>query len=46
MNKLLQHKFFLLLSEYSQRKVSASELIEAIKELAIHLADFSMNEQD
>ena len=46
MNKLLQQKFFRLLSEYSQRKVSASELIEAIKELATHLADFSFNEQD
>lgn len=32
MNKLLQQKFFRLLSEYSQRKVSASELIEAINE--------------
>ena len=46
MNKLLQQKFFLLLSEYSQRKVSASELIEAINELAAHVADFSINEQD
>ena len=46
MNKLLQQKFFRLLSEYSQRKVSASELIEAINELAAHVADFSMNEQD
>ena len=46
MNKLLQQKFFRLLSEYSQRKVSASELIEAINELAAHVADFSINEQD
>ena len=46
MNKLLQQKFFRLLSEYSQRKVSASELIEAINELATHVADFSINEQD
>ena len=43
MNKLLQQKFFRLLSEYSQRKVSASELIEAINELAAHV---SINEQD
>ena len=46
MNKLLQQKFIRLLSEYSQRKVSASELIEAINELAAHVADFSINEQD
>ena len=46
MNKLLQQKFFRLLSEYSQRKVSASELIEAINELAAYVADFSINEQD
>ena len=45
MNKLLQQKFFRLLSEYSQRKVSASELIEAINELAAYVADFSINEQ-
>lgn len=46
MNKLLQQKFFRLLSEYSQRKVSASELIEAINELAAYVADFSINKQD
>lgn len=46
MNNLLQQKFFRLLSEYSQRKVSASELIEAINELAAYVADFSINEQD
>ena len=46
MNKLLQQKFFRLLSEYSQRKVSASELIEAINELAAYVADFSINEHD
>ena len=46
MNKLLQQKFFRLLSEYSQRKDSASELIEAINEFATYVADFSINEQD
>ena len=46
MNKLLQQKFFRLLSEYSQRKVSASEFTEAIEELATHVANFSINEQD
>ena len=46
MNLILEQRFFRLLSEYSQRKVSASELIEAINELATHVADFSINEQD
>lgn len=46
MNTLTSMGFFRLLSECSQRKVSALELTEAIEELAIHLADFSMNEQD
>lgn len=46
MNILTKMRFFRLLSEYSQREVSVSELTEAIEELAIHLADFSMNEQD
>ena len=46
MKDLLQQSFFRLLSEYSQRKVSATEFTEAIEELAIHLADFSTNEQD
>jgi hypothetical protein len=43
---LLEQRFFRLLSEYSQRKVSVSEFAEAIEELAIHLADFSINEQN
>ena len=46
MESVLQQRFFRLLSEYSQRKVSASELTEAIEELATHVADFSINEQD
>ena len=44
--QLLEQRFFSLLSECSQRKVSASELTEAIEELATHVADFSINEQD
>ena len=44
--QLLQQRFFHLLSENSQRKVSASELAEAIEDLATHVADFSMIEQD
>ena len=46
MESVLQQRFFRLLSEYSQRKVSASEIVEAIEELAKHLADISMSEQD
>lgn len=46
MKGLLQQRFFRLLSEYSQHEVSVSDLTEAIEELAIHLADSSMNEQD
>ena len=46
MKQLLQQRFFRLLSEYSQRKVSASEFAEAIEELATHVVDFSINEQD
>lgn len=46
MIQLSQQSFFRLLSEYSQHKVSASELVEAIEELAIHLANFSTNEQN
>lgn len=39
MNLILEQRFFRLLSEYSQRKVSASEFTEAIEELATHVAD-------
>ena len=46
MKKIFDQRFFRLLSEYSQRKVSASEFTEAIEELATHLANFSFNEQD
>lgn len=46
MKSLLYQRFFRLLSEYSQRKISVSEFIEAIEELANHLADYSINEQD
>ena len=46
MNRISDLSFFRLLSEYSQRKVSVSQFMEAIEELAIHLADFSINEQN
>lgn len=46
MKRLLQQRFFCLLSENSQRKVSADEFTEAIEVLATHVANFSINEQD
>ena len=46
MKNLLEQRFFRLLSECSQRKVSASEFTEAIEELAMHVANFGINEQD
>ena len=46
MKELLQQRFFRLLSEYSQRKISVNEFTEAIEELATHVANFSINEQD
>jgi len=46
MKKLLDQRFFCLLSECSQSKVSAFELEEAIEELAIHVANFCINEQN
>ena len=46
MRKIFDQRFFRLLSECSQRKVSASEFAEAIEELATHVANFSINEQD
>lgn len=46
MNNLTNMSFFQLLSEYSQREVSATEFTEANEELATHVADFSINEQD
>ena len=46
MKLLIQQRFFRLLSEYSQREVSATELVGAIEELTVHLADYSTNEQD
>lgn len=46
MKSLLHQRFFRILSESSQHEISVSELTEAIEELAIHLADYSINEQD
>lgn len=44
--RFITTEFFRLLSENSQRKVSADEFTEAINELATHVANFSINEQD
>lgn len=46
MKELQQQRFFRLLSEYSQRKISVSELTDAIEELATWVANFSINKQD
>ena len=46
MKYLLEQRFFQLLTECSQRKVSTSEFTEAIEELATHVANFSINELD
>ena len=43
MKDILQERFFQLLLECSQRKVSVTEFTEAIEELATHLADFSLH---
>lgn len=46
MNNILKLRFFRLLSEYSQQQAPVLDFTEAIEELAKHLADISMNEQD
>ena len=46
MKNLLEQRFFRLLLESSQRNVSKFELMEALNELATHVANFSINEQD
>ena len=46
MKEILQQGFFRLLSEYSQQQAPVLDFTEAIEELAIHLANFSTNEQN
>lgn len=46
MNNILKLRFFRPLSEYSQQQAPVLDFTEAIEELAKHLADISMNEQD
>ena len=46
MNNILKLRFFRLLSEYSQQQAPVLDFTEAIEELAIHLANFSTNEQN
>ena len=43
MKDILQERFFQLLLECSQRKVSVTEFTEAIEELATHVADFGFS---
>ena len=44
MNNILKLRFFRLLSEYSQQQAPVLDFTEAIEELAIQLADFSISE--
>ncbi|WP_308756673.1 hypothetical protein [uncultured Bacteroides sp.] len=46
LDNLLKQRFFRLLLECSQRKVSVSELAKAMEKLAIHLVNFSTNERN
>lgn len=44
MSKLLEQRFFRLLSEYSQKKFTINELMAALQELANHLASVAIHE--
>ena len=46
MKELLQQRFFRLLSEYSQKEVAVNDLTAALQELASHLANVAIDEQD
>lgn len=46
MEKILQQRFFRLLSEYSQNSHAIDDFTEALQELANHLASIAINEQD
>ena len=46
MNNILKLRFFFFFSEYSQQQAPVLDFTEAIEELAKHLADISMSEQD
>lgn len=46
MKELLQQRFFRLLSEYSQKEFAINDLTAALQDLANHLANVAINEQD
>ena len=46
MEKLLQQRFFRLLSEYSQKEFVVNDFTTALQELANYLASVAINEQD
>lgn len=46
MKRLLEQRFFQLLSEYSQNKNTANDLTAALQELANHWASIAISEQD
>lgn len=46
MKELLQQRFFRLLSEYSQKEFAVNDLTAALEELASHLANVAIDEQD
>lgn len=46
MKELLQQRFFRLLSEYSQKEFAINDLTAALQELANHLANVAIDEQD
>ena len=46
MKELLQQRFFRLLSEYSQKEFAVNDLTAALQELASHLANVAIDEQD
>ena len=46
MNEFSELRFFRLLSEYSQKEFVVNDFTTALQELANHLANIAVNEQD
>ena len=46
MKELSEQRFFRLLSEYSQKEFTVNDFTAALQELANHLANIAINEQD
>ena len=46
MKNLLEQRFFRLLSECSQKEFAVNDFAAALQELANHLANIAINEQD